>query len=247
MGKILLVASGKGGVGKSSFCAGVGAALAALGESVLLIDGDEGIRNLDILLGMTDQVLFSFADVARGKVSLSRAVVASERIRGLFLLTAPGAPVGFSVPYGGIESLLREAAASFSWVVIDCPAGFEGTIKLFAPYADMGVVIATPDGPSLRGAERMASLLFLQGIERVRLVVNRVRPKLTRKGIAANIDDAMDFVGLPLLGYVPEDEQVIVSAARGIPVTMTGARGAAKAYFNIAKRLTGRHAPLLRL
>ena len=143
--------------------------------------------------------------------------------------------------------MLREAAADFSWVFIDCPAGFEGTINLFAPCADMGVVVATPDAPSLRGAERMAASLFLQGINQVRLVVNRVRPRLAQRGFAVNIDDAMDSVGLPLLGYIPEDEQVIVSAARGMPTAGGKAKSAARAYENIACRLMGKSAPLMRL
>lgn len=246
MFKVILVASGKGGTGKTAVTAGVGAALAQAGRRVLLIDGDCGLRNLDIVLGMSDQVVFSFQDVAQGTAALSRAAAQHPDVPGLFLLTAPGAFPRLSER--DMERLARAAEDDgFDYVIIDGPAGLSAEFELFSAIATQAVIVTMPDRASVRCAERAARLLESEHIMRLRLVVNRVRPQLIRNGALDNIDDAMDAVGLPLLGLVPEDEDVIACGSRGKSIHACKKAGAALAYRNIARRLEGERLPLMRI
>lgn len=245
MFKVILVASGKGGTGKTSITAGVGAALAQSGRRVLLIDGDCGLRNLDIVLGLSDKVVFSFQDAAQGTVELSRAAVPHPAVSGLRLLTAPGAFPRLSGR--DMERLARAAEdEGYDYVIIDGPAGLSAELELFAAIATQAVIVTMPDQASVRCAERAARLLEGEHIMRQRLIVNRVRPQLIRHGVLGNIDDAMDAIGLPLLGLVPEDEDVIACGSCGKSILACKKTGAAAAFRNIARRLEGERLPLMR-
>lgn len=248
MFKVIVVASGKGGTGKTTLTAGIATSLAVLGRKVLVIDGDSGLRNLDIVLGMSDCVVFSFADVARQVVTLRRAAAPHPKIPGLFLITAPTSLAQEEVTPAGIRFLAKQAQEEgFEYVIVDGPAGLADEIHLFAPVATQGVVVTSPDEACIRGAERIARFLEEDGVYRIRLVVNRIRPRLIRYGMASDIDDAMDLTGLPLLGIVPEDEDVIACANRGKAVISVKKDGASKAYRNIALRLEGQRLPLMRI
>lgn len=244
--KVILVASGKGGTGKTSVTAGVGAALAKSGRQVLLIDGDCGMRNLDIVLGMSDQVVFSFQDVAQGAVPLERGAAVHPKLPSLRLLTAPGA---FPCLSGREMERLAEQAeeAGFEYVLIDGPAGLSAEFELFSVIATQAVIVTMPDQASVRCAERAARLLEQEQIMRLRLVVNRIRPSMIRYGIQNNIDDTMDTIGLPLLGIVPEDEDVIACGSCGRVILEVKKNGAAAAFRNMARRLEGERLPLMRL
>lgn len=246
MFKVIVIASGKGGTGKTSLSAGVAAALADLGRQVLVIDGDSGLRNLDIVLGMSDSVVFSFSDVARGVVSLEKAAAPHPVIARLSMLTAPvGEP---ALEESGMLSLSAQAQEmGFQYVIIDGPAGLAPELHAFAKIATQGIVIATPDSASIRGAERVARLLEDEHIMRVRLVTNRIRPRLIQYGLASNVDDAMDMTGLQLLGIVPEDEDVIACGNSGKSVLRIKKTGAALAYRNIARRLEGERLPVMKV
>lgn len=245
--KVILVASGKGGTGKTSFAAGVGAALAKQGQRVLLIDGDCGLRNLDIVLGMSDRVVYSFADVAGGAVRLDDAIARHPQYETLYLLTAPVALPALSER--GMEQLAVQAEeAGFTYVVIDGPAGLPAELSFLAHIATQAVVVTTPDKACVRGAERCARKLEEEYcIARIRLVLNRIRPRLICRASAENIDDVMDEAGLPLLGIVPEDERMIVCGNAGISVLEGSSKGAARAFQNIARRLEGERVPLMRV
>ena len=243
--KVILIESGKGGTGKSSLTASAGAALAQLGRKVLVMDGDCGLRNLDLVLGMSDAAVFSFADAARDTVPLTRAAAAHPVIAGLHLLTAPAEPPALT--NAQMEHLSRSAdEAGFDYLLIDGPAGLPEELSLYAHIATQGIVVTMPDPASIRGAERVARRMEQSCIMRIRLVVNRVRPRLIRHGLAANIDDVMDAAGLPLLGLVPEDEDVIACAGSGKSVVQVKKTGAAQAYRNIARRLEGERLPLMK-
>lgn len=246
MRKIILIASGKGGTGKTSLTASVGTALAEMGKKVLVVDGDCGLRNLDLVLGMSELAVFTFADVARGTVSLSRAAAAHPVTKGLYLLTAPA-----DLPDLTEAQMCRlaeeTAREGFDYVLIDGPAGLPAELSLYAHIATQGIVVTEPSPASIRGAERVARRMEAACIMRVRLVVNRVRPRLVRYGVAANIDDAIDTAGLQLLGLIPEDEDVIACAGSGKSVVRYKKSGAARAYCNIARRLEGERLPLMRL
>ena len=248
MTKIIVVASGKGGTGKTSLVAGVSAALAAAGKKVLAIDGDSGLRNLDIVLGMSDRVVFSFADVASGMVELAEAAVKHPKLDNLYLLTAPADPMKRELTGEEMRRLVRQAKdAKFRYVLIDGPAGLAAEYAAFAAVADEAIVVSTGENGSLRGAERMARLLEDQHVRTVRLAVNRISNRIVKRGGAATIDDAMDATGLCLLGVVPEDAAVAICAAEGAPIVSAKQDGAACAYTNIARRLTGENVPLMRL
>ena len=226
MGIVIAAASGKGGTGKTSFCANVGVALCALGEKVLLIDADAGLRSLDLVLGMTDRLLFSWADVMEGRASLKEAAVQTA--------------------LGGERTaeLLRRAREHFTFALVDCSAGVGSDITDFCSLADRAVIVATGDQTSLRSAQRMAAELAAEGQEDIKIVVNRLRLNMIRRGDQTNIDRAMDASGIALLGAVPEDDRVIACGNRGELLIMHPCR-ARTAYMNIARRLRGERVQLL--
>lgn len=244
MGTVIVITSGKGGTGKTSLAGGVGVALALQGHSVLCIDGDVGLRNLDITLGMADAALMDFSDVIAGRCDLDRAVAPHPTVSNLFLLTAPlTLPEDFPGE-DAVRSLLDQARERFDYILIDSPAGLGESFRLAVCGADRAIVVAVSDPSSLRDAQRVVTQL--SHIETVHLVVNRVRLRLLRR-LGLTIDDAMDTAGLPLLGLVPEDPQVTLAAGSGRPLLQTDGRGAARAFGNIARRIAGEQVPLMRI
>lgn len=243
MGIVATVTSGKGGTGKTSITGGVAASLALMGLSVLCIDMDIGLRNLDISLGLSDRALMDFSDVALGRCPLARAAVGHPTLKGLSLLTAPMS-LPASLTEDKILALLDTARGMYDYVLIDSPAGLGTGFRLAACGADRALVIATNDASSLRDAQR--TVAELEELRQIHLIMNRVQPKLLRR-LRATIDDAMNAAGLPLLGVVPEDPQVMLCANLGQPITTRGRRGAALACWNIAQRLEGRQVPIMRI
>lgn len=243
MGTAVMVTSGKGGTGKTSLTAGMASCLAALGHPTLCIDMDVGLRNLDIVLGLTDRVVMDFSDVMSKRCTLDNAVVEHPAIRGLWLLTAP---LSLEQPdTGAFQALVAEAKGRFEYVFMDSPAGLGQGFQLAMTAADRAIIVSAVDPAALRDAQQAVSKLS-GSVEEIQLVVNRVQPKLMSK-LCTSIDDAMDTAGLPLLGVVPEDQKVTMAAVEGVPVVLMTDKGASPAYLNIAKRLLGRQVPLLRL
>ena len=245
MGTVIVVTSGKGGTGKTSLTGGVASCLAALGQKVLCIDLDIGLRNLDISLGMTDRALMDFTDVVEGRCTLERAAVEHPVIRGLYLLTAPVRPTPDALDEEKMKAMLLQARAQFDYILIDSPAGLGSGFRLAVCGADRAVVVSTNDSSALRDAQRTVVELGRR-LDTIHLVMNRIQPKLLRR-LRTTIDDAMDAAGLPLLGVVPEDSQVILAANTGEPLILFSRKGAALAYLNIAKRLMGQQVPLMKI
>lgn len=245
MGSAIVITSGKGGTGKTSLTGGISSCLAALGNRVLCVDMDIGLRNLDLTLGMSDRALMDFTDVAAGRCPLEKAAVPHPVIQGLFLLTAPVRVPPGGLPVDGIRALLRRTKQEYDYVLLDSPAGLGEGFALAASCADRAIVVSTTDASSLRDAQRTVTELTGR-LTHLHLVVNRVQPKLLRR-LNATIDDAMDAAGLPLLGVVPEDSNVMLAANRGEPLILATSRGAAVAYLNIARRILGQRAPLMRI
>ena len=245
MGTVIVVTSGKGGTGKTSLTGGVASCLAALGQKVLCIDLDIGLRNLDISLGMTDRALMDFTDVVEGRCTLERAAVEHPVIRGLYLLTAPVRPTPDALDEEKMKAMLLQARAQFYYILIDSPAGLGSGFRLAVCGADRAVVVSTNDSSALRDAQRTVVELGRR-LDTIHLVMNRIQPKLLRR-LRTTIDDAMDAAGLPLLGVVPEDSQVILAANTGEPLILFSRKGAALAYLNIAKRLMGQRVPLMKI
>ena len=243
MGTVITVTSGKGGTGKTTVTGGVASCLARLGKTVLCIDMDIGLRNLDISLGLSDRALMDFADVALGNCPLARAAVSHPDLPNLSLLTAP-MRLPPHVTAGSIRALLRTARDRYDYIFIDCPAGLGPGFQLATCGADRALVVATNDASSLRDAQRAVEELY--HLRQVHLVMNRIQPKLLRE-LRTTIDDALDAAGLPLIGVIPEDRRVILAANMGRPLILEGRRGAANACLNIAKRIEGYRVPIMRI
>lgn len=243
MGTVITITSGKGGTGKTSITGGVAAWLALMGRTVLCIDMDIGLRNLDISLGLNDRALMDFSDVALGRCPLARAAVEHPTLKGLWLLTSPMSLPPSLTPEK-VRALLDTARTMYDYILIDSPAGLGAGFRLAVCGADRALVVSTNDASSLRDAQR--AVAELDQLRTVHLVMNRIQAKLLRK-LRATIDDAMDAAGLPLIGVVPEDPQVILCANLGLPLTTRGPKGAALACRNIARRLEGDHVPIMRI
>lgn len=243
MGIAVMVTSGKGGTGKTSLTAGIGSCLAALGHRVLCIDLDIGLRNLDIALGMDDRAVMDFTDVMEGRCALETAAAEHPGIGGLFLITAP---LRLEYPdRPGFRRLVQEACARFDYVMMDAPAGLGTGFQLALAAADRALVVSAMDPAALRDAQRTVGELAGR-LDTIHLVVNRVDPRLMRR-LHTSIDDAMDVSGLPLLGLVPEDPQVVMAATRRMPLILYTHTRAAVACLSIAKRLAGQRIPLMRI
>lgn len=245
MSEVLVITSGKGGTGKTTLCAGLATCLAAMGQKVLAIDCDIGLSNLDIALGMSDCATVSFLDVMMENNFLSDAPE-HPVISGLQLLTAPTKTRAGLVDDIIFGRLIEEAREIYDWVLLDAPAGIGFGFDLATAYANRAIIITTSDPGSLRDGQHTAGLLLEKNIAPVELVVNRVSRRLLGS-IHSNVDDMMDTVGLPLLGLLPEDQAVPVSAAHGDALVLRSRKGAAVACLHIARRLLGIESPLMHL
>ena len=242
MGSVIAVLSGKGGTGKTTACAGISVALSCAGLRVLCIDCDVGLRNLDISLGLSDSGALSFRDVSEGGYSLDQAA-AHPDYPGLRFLTAPMNCKADSIDSLAFGEMIQQARKEFGYVFLDAPAGIEAGFQLCAQFADRVILVTGADPASVRDAARAGQLLELMGKQNVRIVVNRVNEKLY-KAVKVTVDDVMDRAGLPLLGIVPDDEEVVFCAAVGRPLLLAEKKGAAAACKRIAKRIHGIPVPI---
>lgn len=244
LGICIAVVSGKGGTGKTSFTAGVGASLARLGYRTLCMDCDTGLRNLDMALGLTDCAMMDFTDVAQGRCSLENAITCHPQSEQLFLLTAPAR--NRIVQPNEMRRLLKRIRRSFDYCLLDAPAGLGTGFQLAVSAVDRAVVVTTAERSALRDAQRTVMELSRFPRGTLHVVVNRVRRRMLRQ-LHATIDDAIDTAGLPLLGVVPEDNHLAPAMNQGTLLYLSDARMAANAYRNIARRLTGQRVPLMRI
>ena len=242
MGKVIVIASGKGGTGKTTTAAALSSALAARKCRVLCIDADVGLRNMDLSLGLSEMALPDFCDVIEGRLSLEDAAFQHPTVLSLYFLSAPSLMSPEEIDPEKMRELLDSARRSFDYCIIDSPAGIGSGFRLAARFADSAIVITTSDITSCRDVQRTVMELKALGIEDVSLIVNRIRPRLL-KFSNQNIDDIVDTAGARLLGLVPEDRSVILSANKGIPLINYTSRGAAAAFSRIAGRLLGERIP----
>ena len=242
MGELIAVLSGKGGTGKTSLCAGIATALAADGVKVLCIDCDIGLRNLDISLAMADDGALNFLDVCQGDYELTHAAVHRD-YPSLSFLTAPLGCSADDIDTKAFADMLRKARKLYQYIFLDAPAGLDAGFRLCAKHADRIILVTNPEPSAIRDAASTGHQLELMGKTNIRIVVNRVRKKLlevTRR----TVDDVMDDAGLPLLGIVPEDENVTLAAAFEKPLLKYTRKGAAAACRRIAKRVRGLSEPV---
>lgn len=247
MSEVIVVTSGKGGVGKTTTTANIGAALACLKKRVLLIDTDIGLRNLDLIMGLENRVVFNLVDVIEESCGLKSALVRDKRFDTLYLLPAAQTKDKDAVTQAQMKELCDSVRGSYDYVILDCPAGIEQGFKNAAAGADKAIVVTTPEVSAVRDADKIIGMLNAYGVTRQRLLVNRVRPDMVRRGDMINLQDVTDILGIDLIGVVPDDESVIVCANRGEPIVLRTKSLAALAYQNIARRITGEEVPLLEL
>lgn len=242
MGELIAVLSGKGGTGKTSLCAGIATALAAEGEKVLCIDCDIGLRNLDISLAMADSGALSFVDIYRGDYGLEYAAT-NRDFPTLAFLTAPLGCSADDIDTQAFAEMLRKARKMYNYVFLDAPAGLDAGFRLCAAYADRIILVTNPEPSAIRDAASTGHRLELMGKTQIRIVVNRVKKKLLEV-TKRTVDDVMDDAGLPLLGVVPEDENVTLAATFEKPLLRYTRKGAAAACRRIAKRIRGLSEPV---
>lgn len=242
MGELIAILSGKGGTGKTSVCAGLATALADQGRRVLCIDCDIGLRNLDISLGMAEVAALSFLDVCSGGYGLEQAAK-HPNYENLSFLTAPMNCPADRVDRADFARMLRTSRETFDYVLLDAPAGLDEGFRLASKFADRILLVTGPDPAAIRDAGRIGEVLELMGKDRVRLIVNRINKKIA-SSLDLTVDDIMDRAGLPLIGVVPEDANVVLAAAYGRPLLKIARRGAAAACKRIAKRIQGLNVPI---
>lgn len=245
MGKLIIIASGKGGTGKTTVTSHVGACLAGSGHLTALVDADAGFRNLDIALGMESSIVYDYSDFINGTSDFDDILIKSPTQENLYFVAAPQ-----SVPTADFDEertalFWENMRGRFEFVLADAPAGMGDGFVFASRYADEAVIVALPETSSLRDADRVITELEDRGVNTIRLVINRIRPELIESKVMMNVDDCMDVLSIPLLGLVPEDERVIESMLKGHPLMSCEIPGAGLAFKNISGRLVGNQIPIM--
>ncbi|MDB4958536.1 MAG: minD [Myxococcales bacterium] len=238
MGRAIVITSGKGGVGKTTTTANLGTALAQLGHSVVLIDADIGLRNLDVVMGLENRIVYHVVDAIKGKCTIQKALIKDRRLDNLWLLPASQTDDKDSVTPEDMRSLVFELKSQYDYVIIDCPAGIEQGFKNAIAGADEAIVVATPEVSSIRDADRVVGLLAAADVP-ARLIVNRISAHLVKRGDMLSQADVIEILALDMLGAIPLDDQVIATTNKGVPAVLEGKSVAAKEFIAIAKRITG--------
>ena len=245
--RFIFITSGKGGVGKTTTTANIGAALADKGHKVLLIDTDIGLRNLDVVMGLENRIVYDLIDVIEGRCRVSQALIKDKRCPNLVLLPAAQIRDKNDVNADQMKELISSLKDSFDYILIDCPAGIEQGFKNAIAAANEAIVVTTPEVSATRDADRIIGLLEAAGIKNPRLVINRLRIDMVKDKNMLSVEDILDILAVKLLGVVPDDENVVISTNKGEPLVYKGDSLAAKAFKNIASRIEGVEVPLLDL
>ena len=247
MGEVIVITSGKGGVGKTTTTANIGTGLAALNKKVVLVDTDIGLRNLDVVLGLENRIVYDLIDVTSGNCKLRQALIKDKRFDHLYLLPAAQTKDKSAVTVEEMKNLCGELKKEFDYVIIDCPAGIEQGFKNAIAGAERAIVVATPEVSAVRDADRIIGLLEAAELRDPQLIINRLRPHMVKNGDMMGIDDMIDILAISLLGVVPDDETIVVSTNRGEPAVLDKTSKAGQAYRNITRRITGEDVPQMNL
>ena len=239
MGEVIVVTSGKGGVGKTTTTANLGSALALRGKKVVLIDTDIGLRNLDVVMGLENRIAYDIVDVVEEKCTLKQALIKDKRFKDLFLLPAAQTRDKSAVNEEQMKELTEKLKEEFDYIIIDCPAGIEQGFKNAIAGANRAIVVTTAEISAIRDADRIVGLLEASEIKNPELVVNRLRPAMVRKGEMMDVEDIVDLLSIDLIGVVPDDEYIITQTNKGEPVVSNHKAPSGKAYIEIARRILG--------
>lgn len=248
MTRIIVMTSGKGGVGKTTCTANLGMALAQRNQRVVVIDADFGLRNLDLLLGLENRIVYTALDVLAGDCSVEKALVKDKRQPNLAMLAAAQNRNKEAITPDQMKELVAGLKGQYDFVLIDCPAGIElGFQNAIAP-ANEAIVVTTPEVSSVRDADRVVGLLEASDVKHTKLLINRLKPIMVQEEQMMSVRDVLDILAVPLLGVIPDDERVIVSSNRGEPLVLDGKLSmAGVAFNNVSRRLLGEEVPLLDL
>ncbi|MGN1139868.1 MAG: septum site-determining protein MinD [Oliverpabstia sp.] len=246
MSEVIVVTSGKGGVGKTTTVANIGTGLAALDKKVVLVDTDIGLRNLDVVLGLENRIVYNLVDVIEGNCRLKQALIKDKRYSGLYLLPSAQTRDKTSVTPEQMKKLCEELKNQFDYIILDCPAGIEQGFKNAIAGADKALVVTTPEVSAIRDADRIIGLLEAEELRDIHLIINRLRMDMIRRGDMMSVDDVVDILAVPLIGTIPDDENVVIATNQGEP--LAGKPGVCgQAYANICRRILGEEVPFLNL
>ena len=247
MSEVIVVTSGKGGVGKTTTTANIGTGLAKLGKKVVMIDTDTGLRNLDVVLGLENRIVYNLVDVVEGNCRIKQALIADKRCPKLYLLpTAQTRDKSAVTPEQMIKLLdeLKNDPEEFDYIILDCPAGIEQGFQNAIAGADRALVVTTPEVSAIRDADRIIGLLEANGFKQMDLIINRLRMDMVKRGDMMSADDVVDILAVPLIGIVPDDENVVIATNQGEPLVGSDTP-AGKAYRNVVDRVLGKEIPFL--
>jgi septum site-determining protein MinD len=247
VGEAIVITSGKGGVGKTTTTANIGTSLALLGKKVCLIDTDIGLRNLDVIMGLENRIIYDLVDVAHNRCKLHQALIKDKRFECLYLLPAAQTKDKSAVVPEQMKRIVTELKQDYDYVIIDCPAGIEQGFKNAIAGADKSIVVTNPETSSVRDADRIIGLLEQEDIEAPKLIVNRLKAHMMENGDSLDVDEIVSILAIELLGIVIDDELVIRASNRGEPIALNPDTKASQAYRNIARRILGESVPLMSL
>ena len=248
MGEVIVITSGKGGVGKTTTTANIGAGLAMAGRKVVLVDTDIGLRNLDVVMGLENRIVYDLVDVTSGNCRLKQALIKDKRFPDLFLLPAAQTKDKTAVSPEQMEALTAEIKEEYDFAIIDCPAGIEQGFRNAIAGADRALVVCTPEVSSVRDADRIIGLLEAAELRNPKLIINRIRPDLVKQGDMMDISDILDILAIDLIGVIPDDEDIVRFTNRGEPIVADKkSLKAGEAYRRITRRMQGEDVPLMDL
>lgn len=245
--KIVTITSGKGGVGKTTATANIGVALASAGNKVVCIDADIGLRNLDVVMGLENRIVYDLVDIVEGRCKLRQAMIKDKHTENLYLIPAAQTRDKTSVSPQDMIRLANDLRPDFDWIIIDSPAGIERGFRNALAPADLVIVVTNPEVSSVRDADRIIGIIESEEKGPGQLVINRLKPEMVKRGDMLSTDDVLDVLAVDLVGLVPEDEHVIVASNRGTPVVLNPRSIAGKAFAEIAQRLMGKEVPFMDL
>ncbi len=247
MSEVIVVTSGKGGVGKTTTSANIGTGLASLGHKVVMVDADIGLRNLDVIMGLENRIVYDLIDVIEGNCRLKQALIKDKRFQTLYLLPAAQTKDKTAVNPEQMYKLSQSLKEEFDYIIIDCPAGIEQGFKNAIAGADRAIVVTTPEVSAVRDADRIIGLLEASELRNPLLVLNRIRVEMVKRGDMMSLDDVTEVLAIDVLGIVPDDESIVISSNKGEPAVLDENSRAGQAFRNISKRITGESVPLMEL